>query len=208
MQTIGNFLPLCNKVLYFPSSREPLSSDIFLIMTERFPILFDVGNGSAALSAALFVKDPVVVLSHFHADHVGNIAALSPSALYLTRFTQKHTVPGTVVTASTEITDGITVFPFPNSHSKGSLALKAGSMLFIGDALYPGTLNERACYNTGLLREEIDFIKQTAPTDVIVSHRKNPVVSTAAVLAFLEGIYRLRAPNETYIFTKTPFSGE
>lgn len=193
------FTPLIDGVFYFPSSREPLSSDVFLIETGGNPVLFDVGNGTAALSADLSVPEPFVILSHFHADHIGNADALSPLRLYLTKETQKHTKPGTVVTEPLSIANGVTVHPFPNSHAKGSLALRAGSLLFIGDALYPREMNGKACYNTGLLKEEIELIKKLNPSQVVVSHRRRPVINASAAVAFLEKIYRMRDPIETYI---------
>ncbi len=101
------------------------------------------------------------------------------------------------------IEDGVKleIYPMPNSHAKGALALLVDEQyLFLGDALYSKTKDGRYAYNTQLLKEEIELLKRLPAKFVIFSHAVPPVKEKSIELSRLEEIYAKRQKGNAYIF--------
>lgn len=101
------------------------------------------------------------------------------------------------------IEDGVKleIYPMPNSHAKGSLALLVNeSYLFLGDALYSKTKGNKYVYNAQLLKEEIELLKQLPAKFIISSHATPPVREKSIELSRLEEIYAKRKKEDAYIY--------
>ncbi len=199
---------ITERISYIPASKEPLSADVIFIEGEEYLYVFDVGNN---VQVAEYIngipKKKKVFLSHFHADHIGNLSRVACETVFCGTETKKHMEkisPHTMETYVTEpliLNDGISVgiYPVPSSHAKGSLLLMAGDYLFLGDSLYCQAKGERAFYNAQLLQEEIRLLKALPATYVFSSHEKRPIKPKTVAVRFLEQIYAKREKNNPYI---------
>lgn len=184
------------------ASFDPLSADIGIIRESGAVWLFDVGNGSFSLEELkkkLSGNEKVnVALSHFHADHTGNIAEVSADEIYASKETIRHIGRGNIITEDTYFGQ-LHVFPLPSSHCKGSIGLEIGEYVFVGDALYCRAKDDVCIYNAQLLKEEIRLLKTLRADKVIQSHFKGLIRRKDDVIAELEEIYRLRKANDPEI---------
>ena len=187
---------ITENISYIESSREPLSADIGIIRTENAVWLFDVGNGDGCISA--LDGEYNVVLSHFHADHAGNVRKIRVKNLYVTKETYCHVKTGNIVDTDVYI-DGVHIFPVPSSHAKGCLGLEIGNLAFVGDALYGREKDGNYVYNAQKLKEEINVLKTLNAEKLLVSHFGGMVREKSDVISELETIYRKRIPNEPFI---------
>lgn len=93
------------------------------------------------------------------------------------------------------------IYPMPNSHAKGSLALMVNDRyLFMGDAFYSKVKDGNYVYNAQLLKEEIELLKRLPAEFVISSHAIPPIREKKAELSILEEIYAKRQKEEAYIY--------
>lgn len=136
----GALRNLSSQITYLPASDGPLSADVFFIETDSCVYVYDVGNCAKARECIAAVKkDIVVVLSHFHADHTGNMGAVTCKALYAGRETIKHVGSGNVVEGELLLDPFVPIrlLPLASSHAKGCVVLCYGKeYAFCGDALY------------------------------------------------------------------------
>ena len=134
MKRLGRFIE------YLPASEEPLSADVYFLAGERYCYLFDVGSSVEALEAIRAVeKEKVVILSHFHRDHTGNVEKLDFAKLYVGDLTAKKLGTGTVVGEPVVIRDGIVleILPCPSPHTGGSLIVNVNhEYTLIADLFY------------------------------------------------------------------------
>lgn len=199
---------ITERISYIPASKEPLSADVIFIEGEEYLYVFDVGNN---VQVAEYIngisKKKKVILSHFHADHIGNLGRVACETVFCGTETQKHIEKISVHTMEMYgaepvfLTDGISVgiYPVPSSHAKGSLLLLAEDYIFLGDSLYCQTKGNLAVYNAQLLQEEIRLLKELPATYVFSSHEKRPVKPKTVAVRFLEQIYAKREKNNPYI---------
>ena len=62
------------KIKYLPSSEYPLSADVYFIEGDKYCYIYDVGNNDDSLNQINQIKkEKIIVLSHYHQDHIGNI---------------------------------------------------------------------------------------------------------------------------------------
>ncbi len=184
------------KISYIEATDNPLSADIGIVKEENASWLYDVGNGETSISGLNGSYN--VVLSHFHADHIGNIDKIRAKELYLSKETYEY-LPNETATSNIHIVTepihigNLHIFPLPSSHAKGSLGLEIdGTYAFVGDALYCMTKNNNYVYNEQLLKEEIDVLKSISSPFVLVSHFKGFIRKKEDVLQELETIYEMR----------------
>ena len=136
---------LAPRIRRIPASDEPLSADVFIIEGEARYYVFDVGASDAAHAAVSALDKPVwVILSHFHRDHIGNMARLCPEKVLAGARTCKYVAGAALVDAPLIIRDGveITVQPCVSPHAPGCLiATVDGGYTLVGDLTYarPGT---------------------------------------------------------------------
>lgn len=192
---------ITEKIACLPASDDPLSADVGIVSGAGCTWIFDVGSGDGAAALIQDIEgEKRVALSHFHADHAGNIGRISFDALYGGAFTVKRLGRGESVTAPIRFADGVTLFPIPSSHSKGALGLETDGYAFVGDATYPMPKNGGAAYNTSLLKETIRALEGLSARFLLLSHDPAFVRPKEEVMAELQRVYASRAPGEAYIF--------
>ena len=146
-----SLITINDAISYIEASDDPLSADVGIVKTDGGVWLYDVGNDERALSG--LTGSYYVVLSHFHADHTGNIEKVRAELLYVSKETFRHVRMGTVVSADISVGD-LHIFPLPSSHTKGCLGLEVGeAYAFVGDALYSRVRDGFYVYNAQLLKE-------------------------------------------------------
>lgn len=193
-----NEIIINNKISYIEATENPLSADIGIIREAGGIWLYDVGNGEYSARSIPGEKCNVV-LSHFHQDHVGNIAHIQAQDLYVSKETYGHIRQGIVVKQDLYIGD-LHIFPLPSSHCAGSLGLEIDKQYaFVGDAIYCKTKNGECIYNAQLLKEEIEVLRGLDAPYLLVSHFKGLVREKEEVLAELEAIYRMREKSNPFI---------
>lgn len=192
------------------ASENPLSSDVIIVEGEKYFWVYDVGNNPENILLLSQLNKPVnIILSHFHPDHIGNLEKLAYSKitynkLYQGKNTFKYTRQGIVIEEKLTIEDGISleIFAIPSSHAKGSLAMRVGDYVFLGDAIYPAYKNGSKMYNVQLLKEQIDLLKSTAANYFAVSHRRKFICEKREIIQWLEEIYSRRDKGSVYIEVK------
>ncbi|MBQ8623160.1 MAG: MBL fold metallo-hydrolase [Oscillospiraceae bacterium] len=163
-------------IKYIPASNDPLSADVFFIEGDKCTYIFDVGNNEQSLAEISKIdKDKVIILSHFHRDHIGNIEKLSYKELYLGSTTYEKVGQGSVVRDSVTINDGvrIDIMHCPSPHAKGSLiATVNNEYTFIGDLYYTKPdFDKNLAHMMLLALEKIDtkyFVISHEPKDNII----------------------------------------
>ncbi len=182
-----------DRISYIEACDEPLSADIGVIRAEDGLWLYDVGCGAERVAG--LTGSYSIVLSHFHADHTGNLDALRAEALYVSAETYRHVRRGTVIDADTWFGD-MHVFPLPSSHARGCLGLEvAERWAFVGDGLYSKVRDGCWVYNAQQLQSEIKVLRALCAQDLLVSHFPGLVRGRDEVLEELEAIYAMRDKN-------------
>lgn len=202
----AQWIPLTPKINYLKFTVSPLSAEVALIEGQEHLWLFDVGASAEVLECLQALpKQPNVVISHFHPDHIGNLDKLTFNELYLGGFTFQKAGAGTVVKEPFFLDDGIKLklFPLPSSHARGSLGLEVNeTYAFLGDAVYSTMKQGRPAYNATLLKDEIDTLKALKAPYFLLSHAEPFLQKKEDVLTMLEGIYAQRDPNCPDIFPR------
>lgn len=193
-----SIIKINDHISYIEASDNPLSADIGIIKDGDKTWLYDVGNGEQSLSSIPECKCNVV-LSHFHADHIGNIDNVNCDELYVSKETYKHVGKGTIIDSDTYI-GNIHIFPIPSSHAKGCLGLEVDdSYAFLGDALYSKVKDGYYIYNSQLVKAEIEVLEHLKSQYMLVSHYPRLLRKKEDVLAELRDIYSNRDKNSSEI---------
>ncbi len=131
---------LTDRITYLPASDDPLSADVFLIRGDRRTYVYDVGSNDEACALLRDLPEPpVIILSHFHRDHTGNIGRVPTEMVYVGARTRKQLGVGVLVEAPLRIEDGVTldIRPCVSPHVPGALILTVdGAHTLIGDLAY------------------------------------------------------------------------
>ena len=135
---------------FLPSSKEPLSANVFFIEGDNNTYIFDVGrNDEAYKQIESITKNKVVIISHFHGDHLENINRISFNDLLVGNYTYTHTNKGNIVKDKVFINDGVRLEVLATSsvHSKGSLVVNINNeYCLIGDLVYSKPPLNRSLY--------------------------------------------------------------
>lgn len=159
---------------YLPASEQPLSADVFVIRGERRTYIFDVGNNEQARKLISGVAGKkIIILSHFHPDHIGNIGSLTCDELYVGKQTYDKIHAGTIIRDSLVIEDGIRleIRHCVSPHAKGSLIVTVnGEYTLLGDLYYtkPGCKLDAA-------RQMLGELRKLSTQYVVVSHAEKNV---------------------------------
>lgn len=200
-------IELEKNISYIEPTQNPLSANVVMIEGENNLWLYDVGNNQCVpqIISDFNTSDKKinVILSHFHADHIGNLDKISYSNVYQGRLTYKYTKTGEILENDLYFRDGdmnFHIFPLPSSHAKGSLALEINEKYcFLGDSVYAMQKGEKRLYNAGILKEEIEILKNIKAEHFMLSHRNPFDNSKDSVMRLLDGIYAKRKSGEPYI---------
>lgn len=201
---------ITDNISYIKASENPLSADIGIAEGEKQVFIFDVGSNEKVLEYINKIdigsKKKVIVLSHFHGDHISNIHNVVFEKLYVGKETYKHIGMGEIVDekADVSVNDGeisVQIKYLPNSHCKGALMMTVNhKYTFIGDAIYAKQIGKDRGYNVSILAEQIRILKEIDTEYFCVSHKKKYVVTKKIIIDFLESIYAKRKQGEAYIF--------
>lgn len=187
-----------------PATKDPLSADVVILKGQNEYWIYDVGNSDeVAKTINNLPGKKNIIISHFHADHLGNISKVNFDKLYVSKQTMKYSKTGTLVEAPVEITDGdlkLTILPFPSSHSKGCLGLVVNdTYLLAGDSTYPCLKDGKRMFNTTVLKEEIDFLEGVNAQFICLSHEVRFVYKKATAIKNLCYFYKKRIQGQPYI---------
>lgn len=182
-------------ISYIPKQFNPLSAEVFFIDTKDKLYIYDVGNGQIYLEEIKRQTKPlVIVLSHFHPDHIYNLKQLDNYALVQSKNTAKYTKKENYLT---QVNEDVQIYDIPSSHAKGCLALEYKDYLFVGDAFYP---SGKGAYNVNALNQQIQLLEKSTVKYIICSHHEPLIQRKEEVLQELKEIYRQRNPKEAFIF--------
>lgn len=207
---------LTERISYIAASKNPLSADVVLIEGKEYLYLFDVGNNEeVAAYLDVLPKKKKVILSHFHADHIGSIGRITFETVYagpiMGKYYQyfvtgyekdKESEKYLTVTEPVKISDGVElqIYPMPSSHAKGSLLVQVDEeYIFLGDGIYSRKKDGKAVYNVQLLKEQMKLLRELPGEKLFLSHEKRPVKVKRSMVRFLEKIYEKREKNNPYI---------
>ena len=125
LQFVGDDMnTISGKIKYLPATNDPLSADVYCIEGDKYCYVYDVGNDERSLRYINQIgKEKVVVLSHHHKDHTGNIVDLHYRDLYVGKKTYETIGTGVIVEDKLTINDGvrIDVIHCVSPHTDGSL---------------------------------------------------------------------------------------
>lgn len=96
----SKLIKITDEISYLDASEDPISSNVVFIKPKNSQTtwIFDVGLTSLAAQEINAVQGKkIVVISHFHPDHLFNINRISYDELYLSAHTFKYAKKGTVV---------------------------------------------------------------------------------------------------------------
>lgn len=183
-------------------SNNPLSSDVCLIEGKDNTYIFEAGNNLDAVNEINSIdKNKILIISHFHQDHLENFNRINYSKLYVGNNTHKYTNDGVIVNGDLIIDEDIKleVFVLPNSHAKGSIGIKINEYAFIGDALAPQYKNNNYVYNVQMLKEEIEVLTKLDVEYFVSSHSMEKPVSKNKIIEHLNNIYAKKEKSNPYI---------
>lgn len=177
-------------IKYIPASNDPLSADVYFINGESATYIFDVGNNEQSKKAICEIeKDKIIVLSHFHNDHIGNIDKLDFKELYLGKQTYEKVGKGTVVRDSVSISDGVKldISYCPSPHSKGSLILTVNNeYTLVGDLYYT-----KPDYDKNLAHMMLQALEKTKTKYFVISHNhEENVIEKSRLLSELKEYFK------------------
>ena len=122
---VGDDMNLIGKrIKYLPATNDPLSADVYCIEGDQYCYIYDVGNNENSLRYINQLgKEKVVILSHYHKDHTGNIEGVHYRNLFVGNKTYEVIGKGIIVEDTLTINDGVRIdITFCTSpHTDGSL---------------------------------------------------------------------------------------
>ena len=213
-----------DRISYIPACEKPISGDVGIVHGDEFTYVYDTGSIPETLETLQKLEGKCdIVISHFHGDHTWWLTShrrgdegVAPDDtlsltyerpgyrnLYVGSLTQKYIPEGIKIEEPLIINDGVKleIFPLPNSHCKGSLAMMVDDeYMFIGDSSYCMMKDGKALYNSQQLKALIDLLKEKPASRMLISHDKKFVRNKAVLIRQLESIYEHRTPDSPYIY--------
>ena len=166
---------ISERIRYLPATNDPLSADVFCIEGDKYYYVYDVGNDDRSLRYINQIgKEKVVVLSHHHKDHTGNIVDLHYRDLYVGKKTYETIGTGVIVEDKLTINDGvrIDVIHCVSPHTDGSLIVTIDNEYTLIADLYftcPPFDKEKA-------RKMIDSLRSIDTKCFVISHQEDEKV--------------------------------
>ncbi|MBO4617765.1 MAG: MBL fold metallo-hydrolase [Lachnospiraceae bacterium] len=180
-------------------SDHPLSADVYIIKGDKHTYIVDVGHSEEALETLKSIPNKKIIITHFHADHMGNLKALAPNDndLYVGDYTAKYYGGGTVIKEPIHLEDGviIDIFPLPSSHAKGCLTIAVNkNCILLGDGCYSNIKG----YNVSVTFDMIKTLKNIEFSTAIKSH-DDTLYTKDELITELETIYSQKEKDKPYI---------
>lgn len=179
----------------------PLSCDVAIIEGKDYTYIFEAGNSERIIEELNSIdRKKIVIISHFHEDHLKNISKLNYEKLYVGDNTYKYTNKGEIVD-DLYIDDGIRIhlFKINSCHAKGSIGLQINDYAFLGDATSPTLKKGHYVYNVQMLKEEIELLEKINVKYFVFSHHMEEHKDKDEVIKKLKEIYSKREKSNPYI---------
>ena len=169
MKTIGK------KITYLPATNDPLSADVYCIEGNQYCYIYDVGNDDRSLQYInQLSKEKIVILSHYHKDHTGNIADLYYRDLYVGKKTYESIGKGIIVEDKLTINDGvkIEIAHCISPHTDGSLIITVDNEYTLIADLY----FTRPPFDKEKAMKMIDSLRSIDTKYFVISHQEDEKV--------------------------------
>ena len=163
------------KIKYLPATNDPLSADVYLIDGDQYCYVYDVGNNDRSLQYINQIsKEKVVVLSHHHKDHTGNIADVHYLNLYVGKKTYDAIGKGIIVEDKLTINDGvkIEIAHCVSPHTDGSLIITVDNEYTLIADLY----FTRSPFDKEKAMKMIDSLRSIDTKYFVISHQEDEKV--------------------------------
>ena len=163
---------ICKRIKYLPATIDPLSADVFCIEGDQYCYVYDVGNNDRSLQYINQIsKEKIVILSHYHKDHTGNIVGLHYRDLYVGKKTYEIIGKGIIVEDALTINDGvrIDVSHCVSPHTEGSLIITVDNEYTLIADLY----FTRPPFDEEKAMKMIDFLRNIDTQYFVISHQEN-----------------------------------
>ena len=162
-------------IKYLPATNDPLSADVYCIEGDKYCYVYDVGNDDRSLQYINQIgKEKVVVLSHHHKDHTGNIVDLHYRDLYVGKKTYETIGAGVIVEDKLTINDGvrIDVIHCVSPHTDGSLIVTIDKEYTLIADLY----FTRPPFDKEKAMKMIDSLRSIDTKYFVISHQEDEKV--------------------------------
>ena len=173
---VGDDMNLIGKrIKYLPATNDPLSADVYCIEGDKYCYVYDVGNDERSLQYINQIgKEKVVVLSHHHKDHTGNIVGLHYRDLYVGKKTYEIIGKGIIVEDALTINDGvkIDVTHCTSPHTDGSLIITVDNEYTLIADLY----FTRPPFDKDKTMKMIELLRDIDTKYFVVSHQEDEKV--------------------------------
>ena len=163
------------KIKYLPSTNDPLSADVYCIEGDKYCYVYDVGNDDRSLQYINQIgKEKIVVLSHHHKDHTGNIVGLHYRDLYVGKKTYEVIGKGIIVENMLTLNDGvrIDVSHCISLHTEGSLIITVDNEYTLIADLY----FTRLPYDKEKAMKMIDSLRSIDTKCFVICHQEDEKV--------------------------------
>ena len=176
---------ITERIKYLPATCDPLSADVYFIEGDKYCYIYDVGNDDNSLHHINEVKkEKIVVLSHYHEDHVGNIDCINYRNLYVGKKTYETIGNGKLVEDVITINDGvkIEIIHCTSPHTDGSLILNVDNEYTLIANLY----FTRPPFDRDKAIKMIDILNNINTKYFVISHQEDEkIVSKEKLVAEL-----------------------
>jgi ribonuclease BN (tRNA processing enzyme) len=183
-----------DNISFIKSSLNPFSSESFFIKENNITYVFDVGCQKIQLDYINSLKNKVIIISHFHIDHIYNLKNINYDLCYFSSGI-KWKYKGVILDKPLNLTQNITLYPITSTHAKGSIAMKYKDLLFAGDLICA----DNGLYNVQKLYQMIQELENIDFKYFIMSHKNFKKYRKESIIRYLKMIYNKREKNNPYI---------
>ena len=163
------------KIKYLPATSDPLSADVYCIEGDEYCYIYDVGNNDRSLQYInQLSKEKIIILSHHHKDHTGNIVGLHYRDLYVGKKTYEVIGNGNIVEDTLTINDGvrIEIAHCVSPHTDGSLIVTVDNEYTLIADLY----FTRPPFDKEKAMKMIDSLRSIDTKYFVISHQEDEKV--------------------------------
>ena len=176
LQFVGDDMnTISGKIKYLPATNDPLSADVYCIEGDKYCYVYDVGNDDRSLRYINQIdKEKVIVLSHHHKDHTGNIVDLHYRDLYVGKKTYESIGKGIIIEDKLTINDGvkIEIAHCVSPHTDGSLIITVDNEYTLIADLY----FTRSPFDKEKAMKMIDSLRSIDTKYFVISHQEDEKV--------------------------------
>ena len=167
-----NMNAIGKRIKYLPATNDPLSADVYLVDGDKYCYIYDVGNNENSLHYINQLgKEKIVILSHHHKDHTGNIADLYYRDLYVGKKTHESIGKGIIIEDKLTINDGvkIEIAHCLSPHTDGSLIITVDNEYTLIADLY----FTRPPFDKEKAMKMIDSLRSIDTKYFVISHQED-----------------------------------